>query len=290
MSNIKNEVQRVKYPKEEKFVAFLPNNGMPFHSAIIGITYPNPDYRISRAPGHNINVFEFVLEGEGEIYLDGMWKKVKAGDTYVLRGGEEHQYRANPCAPWKKQWINYIADYIAPLMDAYGVQSGIYKCPEAQKYFDLATEAAKFTAPNAELCQTVAECVHKIIYRLSSSHTRSAQTEEISSDAYRIREELTAALYKKLDLDELTQKLHISKSNIIRIFKKRYGTTPYEYLLNTKIETAKVLLLNTQIPVKEIANRLCISDEHYFSSLFYARVGVRPRQFRKNAFGNTETE
>ena len=97
-----------------------------------------------------------------------------------------------------------------------------------------------------------------------------------------IREELGAALYQKLDLNLLSEKLHISKSNIIRIFKKRYGVTPYEYLIASKIEAAKALLVNTQLPIKEIADRLCIVDEHYFSTLFCNRVGVRPSHFRKN--------
>ena len=83
-------------------------------------------------------------------------------------------------------------------------------------------------------------------------------------------------------LDELSEKLHISKSNVIRIFKKRYGITPYEYLLSSKIDAAKVLLQSTQMTVREIADRLCVSDEHYFSTLFCNRVGMRPSDFRKN--------
>ena len=87
-------------------------------------------------------------------------------------------------------------------------------------------------------------------------------------------------MYEKINLDTVASNLHISKSNLIRVFKKNYGVTPYEYLLTLKTETAKILLRETTMSVKEIADRLCISDEHYFSSLFFARVGMRPREYR----------
>jgi AraC-like DNA-binding protein len=141
--------------------------------------------------------------------------------------------------------------------------------------------------PSTELCRTVADCVHKII---SLAATKRISGSVADSDEYRIREELNAALYRKLDLDELSAKLHISKSNIIRIFKKRYGITPYEYLLSAKIDAAMALLQSTQMTVKEIADRLCISDEHYFSTLFRKRVGIRPGEFRKTEQNRKKVE
>lgn len=280
MRNTSTKSTNLQYPKKEKAYACVAAANAPFHSAVVGITYPNPDYSIVRHEGHRINVLEYVLEGSGEILISGVWKKVKAGDTYILRAEDAHAYRANPMDPWKKMWINYNADYISSFMDAYGILSDVYPMTDTQKYFDLAMEAARMEIASVELCRTIADCVHKIISYAASK--RAHGTESNDSDEYRIREELNAALYRKLDLDELTEKLHISKSNIIRIFKKRYGVTPYEYLLASKIDAAKALLQSTQMTVREIADRLCISDEHYFSTLFCNRVGIRPREFRKN--------
>ena len=287
MRNPSIKATEVQYPKKEKAYACVVAPNAPFHSAVVGITYPNPDYGITRQKGHELNVLEYVLEGSGEVYLDGVWKKVKAGDTYILRGEEAHAYRADKNDPWKKLWINYRADYIVAFMDAYGIRSDIYPATDTRKYFELAMQAAKIELPSTELCRTVADCVHKII---SLAATKRISGSVADSDEYRIREELNAALYRKLDLDELSAKLHISKSNIIRIFKKRYGITPYEYLLSAKIDAAMALLQSTQMTVKEIADRLCISDEHYFSTLFRKRVGIRPGEFRKTEQNRKKVE
>ena len=280
MRNTSTQATELRYPKKEKAYACVAAPNAPFYSAVVGITYPNPDYGIMRRAGHPLNVLEYVLEGSGEILLDGVWKKVKAGDTYILRAGEAHAYRADKGDPWKKIWINYQADYITAFMDAYGIQSALYPATDTRKYFELAMETAKMEVSSVELCRTVADCVHKIISFAASKRAYGVGSSD--SDEYRIREELNASLYRKLDLDELSEKLHVSKSNIIRIFKKRYGVTPYEYLLASKIDAAKALLQSTQMTVREIADRLCISDEHYFSTLFCNRVGVRPSEFRKN--------
>jgi quercetin dioxygenase-like cupin family protein len=44
---------------------------------------------------HDVQVDSiFVLEGRGEVYLNGEWKEVKAGDVVVILPGEEHALRA----------------------------------------------------------------------------------------------------------------------------------------------------------------------------------------------------
>ena len=63
------------------------------------------------------------------------------------------------------------------------------------------------------------------------------------------------------------------------MFKRAYGITPYDYILTRKIETAKLLLKNSSLSVKEIAYRLNFADEHYFSNIFLQKTGVRPKKY-----------
>ena len=74
---------------------------------------------------------------------------------------------------------------------------------------------------------------------------------------------------------------YLSESQIIRIFKKDMGKTPYEYSLELRLEHAKKLLRDTRMMVKEISAALHFCDEHYFSYLFKQKVGLTPLQYRK---------
>lgn len=280
MRNIKKtaaEKHYAKYPGHEEMYIVVGAQNAPFQNAVVGITHPFPDYSIERTAQSKTTIFEFVLEGEGDIFVGGRHLHVTAGQAYLLRAHEAHAYRASPQNPWKKLWINYTAEYISPYLDAMGLTTGVYLCPEAKKHFEKASVAAASGAPKEELCRVVSDSVHALIFCL-----RGAQSGKEEDDALRIRQALDAALYEKLSLDALSSRLHISKSNIIRIFKKSYGIPPYEYLLGEKIEAAKLLLSSTRLSVAEIAERLCIFDAHYFSTLFYTRVGVRPREYRKD--------
>lgn len=277
MSNISHSVYPVKFPNKEYAAAFLPENGVPFRNAVIGITYPSPDYHIERTGTSPVTVFECVLEGEGKILLNEKWQTAKAGAVYVLRAGERHRYRSDPHDPWKKIWINYVSDYISAMLDAYRIESGIYSAGNARAYFEELFDLSKNAAPTPDTCCVIADCIHRIIHAIASERVAER------SDEYRIREALNAAVYERLSLDDLAARLHISKSNIIRVFKKSYGVTPYEYLLSLKISAAKLLLKDTKMTIREISDKVCISDEHYFSSLFLSRVGMRPRDYRMHA-------
>lgn len=277
MSNIQPEEHPVKYPSKERAYAFLPQDGVPYQSAVVGVTYPSPEYSIFvDAQKSNAEILEYVVSGEGEIRVEGKWLAVTAGDVYILRSGEQKEYRSSKKNPFQKIWINYKAEYFSALADAYRIKSGVYPCAEARKVFENALSMAKANLPYTEACHVIAECVHKILRLCSDSLGNEAH-----SEAYRIREALHGAVFKHFDLNDLSAQLHISKSNIIRIYKQCWGTTPYDDLLGAKIEAAKALLVNTQMSSKEIAEKLCFANAYYFSSVFCERVGARPTEFRR---------
>ncbi len=274
MSITSQKEENLKNPKKELATAFFGEGNGPFRRAVIGVTFPFAEYRIKREAGHRTTVMEYVLSGEGEILLDGEWQRVTAGDAYILRSGEPHHYRACPQNPFLKLWINYAAEYFPAFLDAYGIGSGIYRVKELEPLFRRLYSFTEREGDFKSIHLDIAATVHEII------HTLLAARQGDRSDAHLIKEALHASLYERLNLDALAEELHLSKSSLIRIFKKEFHTTPYEYLLSLKISTARLLLRDTNMTVKEIAARLQITDEHYFSSVFLARVGERPRAYR----------
>ncbi|MBR2461479.1 MAG: AraC family ligand binding domain-containing protein, partial [Clostridia bacterium] len=171
MSNTAENTRELKYPQKENAVALVGTNGVPFDKAIIGITYPFPDYWVYRPNTMSITLFEYVLEGEGEVLIRGRWERVRAGDTYILRQGEEHHYRSRAESPMKKIWVNYTAKYIDEFLNAYGIESGIYKSEHVRRYFERIQDHTQSRSSDGYVCLSVSECIHGIVHSIATERT-----------------------------------------------------------------------------------------------------------------------
>ncbi|MEJ0031482.1 MAG: helix-turn-helix transcriptional regulator [Bacteroidota bacterium] len=82
-----------------------------------------------------------------------------------------------------------------------------------------------------------------------------------------------------IGLHELAGLVHLSPYHFGRLFKQTVGKSPYQFILQLKIDCAKKLIKQKSGPISEIAYQLNFSDQSHFSNAFRKAVGVSPRQF-----------
>lgn len=86
---------------------------------------------------------------------------------------------------------------------------------------------------------------------------------------------------KKITIDQLAQIANMSVSHFDRKFKREYGCTPLQYLLNIRIEKAKKYLKNNDERIVSIALLCGFSSASSFSSYFHKTVGIKPMEYKK---------
>lgn len=92
-----------------------------------------------------------------------------------------------------------------------------------------------------------------------------------------------------LSLKSLASLLNVNASYLSTLFKKETGVTLTEYVNKCRIQHAKKLLLDTKLPIQDIALQCGISDIGYFSRMFKRITGTTPRAYReKEVFIPTE--
>ena len=81
---------------------------------------------------------------------------------------------------------------------------------------------------------------------------------------------------------ELAELVKMDKFGFIRNFKSETSKTPYEYLLDLKIEKAKKMLKANDCTITEISMLCGFSSHSHFTSTFKKRAGVSPTKYRIN--------
>jgi AraC-like DNA-binding protein len=85
---------------------------------------------------------------------------------------------------------------------------------------------------------------------------------------------------KPITLSELAALVGLTPQYFCSLFKKATSQTPVEYINLIKLRHAKALLLQTELPVREIAHRVGIEDPSYFCALFKRYEHMTPMAFR----------
>jgi len=84
----------------------------------------------------------------------------------------------------------------------------------------------------------------------------------------------------KMSLRDLASETHYSPYHFSRLFKQHTGRTPFEFLLEIRIEKAKTLLKHTDHSISEICYLSGFSNHSYFSQIFKKKTGVSPSQYK----------
>ena len=93
---------------------------------------------------------------------------------------------------------------------------------------------------------------------------------------------ITANVGKNITRAEVAEILHINEEYFSKLFREYTGKTFKEYVLESKISTAKRLLIDTRLPVSTISIKIGYDNFSYFSKLFKKTTGMTPYEYRKN--------
>ena len=87
---------------------------------------------------------------------------------------------------------------------------------------------------------------------------------------------------KDLNINYIAERLNVSDSYIMHMFKNEINTTFNKTLLDVRLKKAQELLLTGKLRVNEVAYAVGFNDEKYFTIIFKKYIGCTPTQFIKN--------
>jgi len=267
----------------EKRKFFFSDKKYPFIVYATGITNPNPDYFIRR---DNIDYFdiEYIQDGEGYLEIDNKKFTLKKGDAYILEPGFGHVYYPDQKHPYKKVWLAFFSPFYGTMLKAFGLNRTFvfHNCEFMAKLMDEVLLLSDTSNSSDDISFRIGSIISEITFKLAEEK-QEINVSKISRVALDTKNILDASIFINISLSEIAAKLNYSTKQVYREFLKYYGVTPTRYLMSNKIDVAKSILLSTNTPIKEIADRLHFDNQHYFCFCFKKEVGMSPREYRQKS-------
>lgn len=114
----------------------------------------------------------------------------------------------------------------------------------------------------------------------SIKNARRSTREEIFRRVSRARNFIDDKYLEDLNLEEMAGLAFLSKYHFLRCFKEVYGISPYQYVIQKRLEHSQMLLQDERKTLSEIAYQTGFIDRRAFNRAFRKAYGFSPSEFR----------
>lgn len=222
----------------------------------------------------------FNLKGSG--YFNGT--PVNAGQGFLVYDGAYAHHYANKADPWELFWITLADDEISKQIflqynvnkktNIFNFHSSVYVKEVAKKI----CEEKSVGIDSLKLLDMFLQIHHNCMEYSNTLQPKSTPELYVKSATKYIK----TNLHHNVTVNELVEKIGITQPYLYKLFKEKFGISPKEYILKTKLDTAKSLLLTTNMSITEIANSVGFLDVLTFSRFFSSKEKLSPTLFRKS--------
>ncbi len=119
--------------------------------------------------------------------------------------------------------------------------------------------------------------------------TRDAVPEPVDRDRIylsppklkRVIDFIETHLHDSIGLDDLAEAAGLSANHFLRVFKLATGETPYHFLRNRRLERARQLLADDDMPLAQLALECGFANQAHFTAAFSRELGISPGRYRR---------
>lgn len=266
------------------FVTTERDKQLPLHLTTMGYAeHQNP---VSREHGFYCFHWLHTVEGCGDFIVNGKQFKLPANHGILLKPGVPHSYSPES-TKWSTWFLTFDGSLANPITASlelqhmqplnWDVQSPLAKLYE--HFEEKCRNSIDFAGINGSLEVYAFLAQIKQFGQLSGQLSLSKGHERLTPIYQLIEEEFGNP---DLGLPRMAKALGISTQYLSTLFSKSWGVSPYQYLLQFRIQKSKELLVSDQTrTVREIASVVGFQDDSHFVHTFHRLTGMTPVRFRQ---------
>jgi len=263
--------------------------------------YPPKDhphgYYFDVDKGRVLNEFQilYITNGNG-IFTFGNSRLsclINEGKMFFLMPGVWHTYKPVENSGWNEYWIGFKGDIIQKIVDEgfFLNQAPVFNIGLNERIVDLYLKAIEMAnEERAGFQQALAGIVMHILGLMYYRHkTRDFEDEKLIMKINKAKVIMRESIFEKLIAEDIARQLNMGYSAFRKAFKEFTGTSPSKYMMELKLNEAKIQLSTSTLSVKQISFGLNFENPEYFAIFFKKRTGITPVEYRTSvAVGRDE--
>ena len=232
--------------------------------------------------------FDFCVGCDREMWLDGKRHKIEKGCFVIRKPGQNVSSKGVydcymltldfskrlPCSQYSRNTATEMQRSFES--DMWDVLPSVFKPSHYEEYLQIFETMMSVNETNInENPQTfllVNELLHLLMF--DSFCRVSATTPIVRTPINEVCAYIKNHYMEEIRLENLASVAHLNKNYLVRQFKKTFGISPIAYLIHVRMEHAKKLLIETDLPVKTIAVSCGYTDPSFFNIYFKKMYSV----------------
>jgi AraC-like DNA-binding protein len=225
---------------------------------------------------------QFMEQGGVDLAYDNRWTRMEGAWFWPAYPGPRLRFHA---APGYDSWFHRHIGFQGPLVQRW-VQAGLWPT-EAQPappghdwpaFFDELTLHARRADHWGRL--RAINLLEQLLIVLAEDRAQPQANRLPWLDP--VLEHLESEGVFAPDYNRVATETGMGASTLRRRFKEATGLTLHAYVLQARIARARALLGETDLPLKNIAERLGYENVYFFARQFKQQVGVPPGVYRRS--------
>lgn len=257
---------------------------LPVH--LTGIGGSEWQNHVVRPEGYQWHQILFSAGGKGVLKFDNTLSAIDEGSYFFLPANYPHEYFPEN-GMWNVTWVTfdgYAANHILSLL---GMTKPIIIRPEdngtLEKIF-----GRMYTAQNSDklYCDfTCSGLIYEYIieFRRHIDDRMNKSRSERSKLLINVLEYIDGHFNTDFPMTYLAEIAGVTPQHLCRIFKDSLNVRPNEYLAKKRIQEAKRLMQNSNMPIADIAAACGYPNAGYFSTVFKKLEGITPAEYRSQS-------
>ena len=237
-----------------------------------------------RKHGCDDYILLYSLGGKG--YIENSEQKMELGPNQfiIIPPHLFHRYQADILEPWSIYWVHFSSEKLKGVNADLNMEQ-FYKPTNlvynediikiwAEMYSSLSNGYSAENINYANLC----------LYRFLSFFlfpSKKTKLENHESPLEKSIAYMKQNIAKRLTTEEIANKFEYSSSHYTAIFKSKTGMSPIDYFIRMKIHYACQLLTQSDLKIKDVAEKVGYDDPYYFSRLFKQVMNKSPKDYRR---------